>query len=78
MARYYFDVRDDEKVTFDEDGLVFHSLEAVKREAATALAEIAKDVIPGAIRRVLAIEVRDDAKRPLLEARMVFEIVPLT
>jgi hypothetical protein len=77
MPRYYFDVRDDDDVTPDEDGLVFHSLEAVKEEAARALAEIARDVIPGAVRRVLAIEVRDEAKRPLLEARMVFEIVPI-
>jgi hypothetical protein len=78
MARYYFDVRDDDKVTPDEDGLVFHSLEAVKEEAARALADIARDVIPGTVRRVLAIEVRDDRKRPLLEARLVFEIVLLT
>jgi hypothetical protein len=75
MPRYYFDVRDDDKVTFDEVGLVFHSLETVKEEAARALAEIAADVIPGTVRRVLAIEVRDEARRLLLEARLVFEIV---
>jgi hypothetical protein len=74
MARFYFDVRDDEKVIFDEEGLELDSLEAVKREASIALAEIARDVLPGMVRRVLAIEVRDAAKRPLLEARLAFEI----
>jgi hypothetical protein len=77
MPRYYFDIRDDDKVYPDEDGLEFDDIEDIKIEAARALTEIARDVIPGALRRVLAIEVRDGGKCPLLEARLVFEIAPL-
>jgi hypothetical protein len=77
MPRYYFDVRDDDKVTTDDEGVLLDGIETVKKEAATALADIARDVIPGATRRVLTIEVRDDTKRPLLEARLVFEIAPV-
>jgi hypothetical protein len=77
MPRYYFDIRDDDEVTFDEDGLEFDGLEDVKIQASRALTEIAKDVVPGSTRRVLAIEVRDEARQPLLEARLVFEIAVL-
>jgi hypothetical protein len=71
MPRYYF-VWDDDQVTTDDEGVLLDGIETV-----IALADIARDVIPGTTRRVLTIEVRDEAKRPLLEARLVFEIAPV-
>lgn len=56
MARYYFDTRDDETLIEDDVGLDLASFEDVKREAAKALAEIARDVLPGAVVRTLAVE----------------------
>jgi hypothetical protein len=44
----------------------------VKVEAARALAELARDVLPGSLKRELAIEVRDRLG-PVMIARMTFE-----
>jgi hypothetical protein len=77
VPRYYFDSRDGESFNFDEDGLELPSLEVASDQATEALADIAKDVLPSSIRRELAIEVRDEAKRPLLRTSLVFEAVPL-
>jgi hypothetical protein len=74
MPRYYFDTHDDGELTPDEDGLEFDDLEAVKLETARALTEIAKDVVPGSTRRVLAITVRDGTEQAVVEARLVFEM----
>ena len=74
MPRFYFDVRDGLTFTQDDDGLMFPDLEAAKVEATRALAEIAKDVLPAAFVREMAIEVRDEHKHPLLRTVLRFEI----
>ena len=51
-------------------------LETVKIVAAASLAELARDVIPGSLKRVLVVEVRD-GEQPVLEARLVFEAIVL-
>jgi hypothetical protein len=38
--RYYFDVREDEDITPDDEGMELPTLEAVQAEAAIALAEM--------------------------------------
>jgi hypothetical protein len=75
--RYFFDSRDNDTFLRDAEGLVFPNLDTVKLEAARALAEIAKDILPGSVRRVLAIEVRDEHGRPILITSLVFEVVVL-
>ena len=45
MKRYYFDMRDGENVTRDDEGLEFPDLAAAQEEAAKALADIARDVV---------------------------------
>ncbi len=74
MARYYFDVRDGEVLTRDDEGLEFRGIDAASDEAARTLAEIACDVLPGAAHRVLAIEVRDETRELVLKAQLTFEI----
>ena len=76
MRRFFFDTRDNDVFIRDEVGLRYPDLEAVKVDAARALAELARDVIPGSLRRSLAVEVRD-ADGPVMEARMIFEAVIL-
>jgi hypothetical protein len=71
---YFFDSRDNDRFIEDDVGLDYPNLEAVKVEAAPALAEFARDVIPGSLRRKLAIEVRDE-QGPVLAAMMTFEAV---
>ena len=64
VPRVYFDVRDGLRFTPDNVGLMFSDIEAAKVEATRALAEIAKDVLPAAFVREMAIEVRDEHKEP--------------
>jgi hypothetical protein len=77
MPRYFFDFRDGDHSTTDDDGINLAGLDAARDEAARALAEMARDVLPGSARRVLVAEVKDEAKQPLLEARLVFEVARL-
>jgi hypothetical protein len=74
---YYFDSRDGESFIEDEDGLQFPDLETARDQATAALADLAKDVLPGSIRRELAIEVQDEYKEPLLRTSLMFEAVRL-
>jgi hypothetical protein len=76
MAIFYFDTRDDDTFTQDDEGVDLPDLEAAKAQAALSLAELAKDVLPGADRRGLAVEVRDQSG-PLLKAYMRFEAIIL-
>ena len=77
MSRFYFDSRDGENFIHDEDGLEFPDLETARDQATAALADMARDVLPGSIRRELTIEVRDEFKEPLLRTCLVFEAVRL-
>jgi anthranilate phosphoribosyltransferase len=76
MPLYFFDTRDNDKFMEDDSGLEFQDLDEVKVEAAKALAELARDVLPGSLRRELAIEVRDELG-PVLKALMRFEAIIL-
>ena len=76
MRLFFFDTRDNDYFIRDDVGVEYPGLEAVKVEAARALAELARDVIPGSLKRSLAVEVRD-ADGPVLEATMIFEAVIL-
>lgn len=51
-------------------------LGAVKAIAAKSLAELARDVLPASVKRVLRVEVRCDHQR-VLEARLTFEAIVL-
>ena len=76
VTRYFFDSRDNGDFVEDEVGGEYPDLLAVKVEAARALAEVARDVIPGSVKRELAIEVRDRLG-PVLKALMSFEAIIL-
>ena len=76
MPHYFFDTRDGETFIEDDEGLDLPGLEAAKREATLSLAELAREVIAGSERRILIVEVREGPK-PVLEARLTFEVVVL-
>ncbi|HEX2763636.1 MAG TPA: hypothetical protein VHM92_07300 [Allosphingosinicella sp.] len=76
MPLYFFDTRDNDDFVEDDVGLHYPDIEAVKVEAARALAELARDVIPGSVKRNLAVEVRDEFG-PVLKALMSFEAIIL-
>ena len=77
MTIYYFDLRDEDALFPDEEGLDFESILAAQEEAAKSLADMARDAVhgsqnPASIRR-MAIEVRDKAG-PVMQVRFNFEI----
>ena len=68
MATYFFDTDDGSEFFRDDVGVRLPNLDAAKREATLALAEIAADVIAGtSTRRELSIGVRDERANPSLE-----------
>jgi len=76
MKRYFFDLRDGDELTRDDEGLELSTTEAVQEEAARSLADMARD----ASRRPhngaghqMAVEVRDDTG-PVLQAKFTFQI----
>lgn len=73
MARYYFDTRDNEKFIPDDTGVEITSFNEVKLAASQAMADFAKDVLPGCVVRTLSIEVRNDCG-PVLRVLLRFEI----
>ena len=76
MPRYFFDIYDDIKV-IDSDGLVLGDLTAARNEAARALAEAAKDLLPGdGPHKDLLISVRDDTGAVVLTAKLSFSAEP--
>jgi hypothetical protein len=79
MARYYFDLLDDEGVFIDEEGLELSSLRAVQVEAAKSLADMARDAVHGSqdlSKRYMAIGVRNEAG-PVMQVRFDFEVEKL-
>jgi hypothetical protein len=77
VTRYFFDTRDNERFLRDDVGVELPDLEAVKDRAARSLAELALDVLPGALERRLTVEARDE-RQPVLKAILNFEAIILT
>jgi hypothetical protein len=75
--RYYFDVREGDDISPDDEGMELGSLEDVQTEAARALTEMARDTIrkrvDGAGHR-MTIDVRDD-DGPVLQVDFTLVIV---
>lgn len=74
MPRYYFDIRDGESFIQDDDGIDLPDLHKAKEQASRALADMARDAIPRREVYEMAIEVRDEAKKPLLRTMFRFEV----
>jgi hypothetical protein len=73
---YFFDTRDNGTFIEDDFGVECADLNAVKKQAALSLAELARDVLPGSIKRVLSVEVRN-AIQPVLMDVLTFEAIVL-
>lgn len=77
MSRYFFDLRDGDELTPDEQGLELPSFHAAQEEAARSLADMAKQAVES--RRIdgsgglLAVEVRDE-NGPVLQARFTVDV----
>ncbi|MHC2618963.1 hypothetical protein ACVIW2_000995 [Bradyrhizobium huanghuaihaiense] len=80
MARYYFDLRDEDELAPDEEGLELSGLRAAQVEAARSLVDMAREAactsapVNGTHR--MAIEVRD-AGGPVMQVKFTFEVETL-
>ena len=73
MPRFYFDTRDNDDFVADDTGLDLASVQIAKEEAARALVDLARDLLPAAVMRTLSIDVRDD-QGPVLRAILRFDV----
>ena len=73
---YFFDTRDNGTFIEDDIGLDCADLDEVKTQAALSLAELARDVLPGSIKRELSVEVHT-ATQPILRDVLTFEAIDL-
>ena len=63
MPRYYFDVRDGESVSTDDEGIDLRTLESAWLEAALSAAELAKDTLPERLfhgDQQMTVDIRDE------------------
>jgi hypothetical protein len=74
VPRFYFDVRQGDRLDRDPDGLELPSPEDARIQATLGLSEMAKRAITGNSRARVAIEVRDELNQPVLTAAFVFEV----
>lgn len=73
VVRYYFDVREGDHVTIDDEGMDHATLERALLEAAQTIAELARDQIPmHPTGHRIVIEARD-ALGPILSVKVIFE-----
>jgi hypothetical protein len=56
MTKYYFDLRDDQGITVDDEGLELDSIDLVQAEAVRSLADMARK---GSFHAEVAVEVRE-------------------
>ena len=77
MSIYYFDLRNGDELSPDEEGTELSTMDDVQDEAAYALSDMLRDEVRATngnpLARHLTIEVRD-AEGPLLDAKFAFEI----
>jgi hypothetical protein len=73
MPHYYFDIRENDAIAVDEDGLELPDLKAAEVEAARSLGDMAKSMPVGTERPHMAVEVRTD-DGPAFHATFIFEL----
>jgi hypothetical protein len=78
MPHYYLDLRDEDDLAVDEEGLELRDVAAVQEEATQSLAEMAGDAVRGPSydgnrNHQMAIEVRDETG-PVLQVKFTFQI----
>ncbi|WP_244068257.1 DUF6894 family protein [Bradyrhizobium sp. Ce-3] len=61
MKRYFFDIREDDELAVDEEGILLPDIEAAEIEAAKSLADVVRDRAIANRSRQVTIEVRDES-----------------
>lgn len=74
VPRFYFDLHDGGRLTCDDAWVELANVHLARAEAARTLAEVTRDVLGDEARRVITVEVRDEAHQPLFRAALLFGI----
>jgi hypothetical protein len=74
VPRFYFDVREGESFTPDDEGQEFASLDAAERMAAESAAEIGRDRLPKRDGREVTIELRNEHRQRVLTVTVSMKI----
>ncbi len=75
MPRYYFDADDGDGLVWDDEGQDLDGIEAVRLEAQSGLADMARDVVPGdGIQRTMMVRVRNESGDVVLNASLVLRV----
>ncbi len=73
--RYYFDISDGTSYVEDEEGVILENDGAARVQAQAALADMARDVVPGdGPHRTMMCRVRDKAGKTVLKAALVLTV----
>lgn len=75
MPKFYFKVIDREGTLPADEPYEFADIVEASEQARLALTEMATDGLPNPPTNMLAIEVQDEDHRPLIEMRLVLEIL---
>jgi hypothetical protein len=73
MARYFFDVRHDGKLTADEEGEELSDIDAAEVEARLAAVHLTKELLSASTRK-LAVEVRNENGQPIVRAKVSLDV----
>ena len=73
MPKFYFDVMENDQLTFDQDGLELEDADRAHREAIKTIADMAAEKIPldGALK--LTVAVADEKHRILFRTQVSYE-----
>jgi hypothetical protein len=74
MTRFYFDVRANDKLDSDLDGLELKGLEFAKNEAVKVLCDLAREALPAAPRHKLSVDVRNGEGNLVFRTMLVFAV----
>ena len=76
MPRYFFDTDDGRTPVDDTRGYALKNLDAARRFAQDALADMARDAVPGdGDHRTMTVRVRDESGGTVMTASLVLTIV---
>jgi hypothetical protein len=73
MARYFFDIIEDNRLYADDDGEECKDIEGAKSESARTLIEFARGKLSAFHAYKVFVQVRDEEGKPVLRAALLFE-----
>lgn len=78
MPRYFFDTDDGRLAVRDDEGLQFPDDQAARDEASRAMADLAKDYLPGGeAQKNITMWVRNERGEPVLQLALSFAVTQL-